>query len=77
MSLKFRISHGILLGFPDGSVVKNSPANVGDIDSTPGFGRSPIEGNGNPSQCSCLDNPMDRGAWQATVPGVTKEPDMT
>ena len=50
-------------------VVKNPPANTGDIrdaGSIPGSGRSPGEGNGNPLQYSCLENPMDRGAWQAT-----------
>ena len=50
-------------------VVKNPPANAADIrkeDSIPGLGRSPGEGNGNPLQCSCLENPMDRGAWWAT-----------
>ena len=55
-------------------VVKNLPANAGDIrdaGSIPGSGRSG-EGNSNPFQYSCLGNPMDRGAWQATVPGVTK-----
>ena len=56
-------------------VVKNSPASVGDIrdaSSIPGLGRSPGEGNGNPLQYSCLESSMDRGAWQATVHGVTK-----
>ena len=56
-------------------VVKNPPANVGDIRdvaSVPGSGRSPGEGHGNPLQYSCLDNPMDRGAWRATVHRVTK-----
>ena len=51
-------------------VVKNPPANPGDIRDKgliPGSGRSPREGNGNPLQYSCLENPMDRGAWQATV----------
>ena len=54
-------------------MVKNLPANAGDTGDTssiPGLGRSPGEGNGNPLQCSCLENPMDRGAWQATVYGV-------
>ena len=50
--------------------VKNPPANDGDLDLTPGSGRSPGGGNGNPLQYSCLGNPMDRGAWQATVHGV-------
>ena len=52
-------------GFPGGSVVKNLPANTGDIDSILGPGRSPGEENGNPLQYSCLENPMDRGAWQS------------
>ena len=59
-------------GFPGGSVVKNSLANSGDSGSIPGSGRSPGEGNGNPLQYSCLENPMNRGAWQATVHGVTR-----
>ena len=49
--------------FPGGSEVKNLPANAGDPGSVPGLGRSPGEGNGNPLQYSCLENPMDRGAW--------------
>ena len=56
-------------------VVKNPPANAGDVrdvGSIPGSGRSPGEGNGNLLQYSCLENTMDRGAWQATVHGVTK-----
>ena len=52
--------------------VKNLPANVGDAGSIPGSGRSPGEGNGDPLQYSCLENSMDRGAWWATVHGVTK-----
>ena len=59
------------------SVVKNPPANAGDAGSVPGSGRSPGEGNANPLQYSCLENPMDRGAWQATVYWVTKESDTT
>ena len=65
---------------PGGSVVKNPPANAGDIrdaGSNPGLGRSPGGGNGNPLQCSCLENPMDRGAWWATAHGVAKELDTT
>ena len=59
------------LGFPGGSVVKNPPANAGDMGSSPGLGRSPGEGNGDPLQYSCLrGNLMDRGAWRATVHGV-------
>ena len=56
-------------------VVKNSPANAGDIGDVgliPGWGKSPGEGNGNPLQYSCLVNPMDRGAWWATVHGVAE-----
>ena len=53
--------------FPDGSVVKNSPANAGDAGLIPGPRRSPRGRNDNPLQYSCLENPMDRGAWQATV----------
>ena len=51
------------MGFPGDSVVKNSPAKVGDASSISGSGSSPGEGKGNPLQCSCLENPMDRGAW--------------
>ena len=58
--------------FPDGSVVKNLPANAGDAGLTPGWGGSPGEGNGNSLQYSCLGNPMDRGDWQVTVHVVTK-----
>ena len=60
------------MDFPGGLVVKNLPANAGDVDSIPGSGRSPGEGNGNPIQYSCLGNPMDREAWQATLHGATK-----
>ena len=59
-------------------MVKHLPANAGDsgdIDSLPGLGRSSGEGNGNSLQYSCLRNPMNKGAWQATVHGVTKESD--
>ena len=61
-------------------VVKKMPATAGDIrdvGSIPGLGRSPGEGNGNPLQYSCLGNPLDRGAWWATVHGAAKESDMT
>ena len=56
------------MGFPGGSVVKNTPVNAGGMGLIPGLGRSPGEGNGNPLQYSCLD----RGTWQATVHGLTK-----
>ena len=64
-------------GFPGGSVVKNPPANAGDVGSIHGLGRCHGEGNGNPLQYSCLGNPMDRGAWWATVYGSKEELDMT
>ena len=57
------------LGFPGGSVIKNPPANAGDLGLIPGSRRSSGEGSGNPLQYSCLGNPMDRGAWRATVHG--------
>ena len=57
-------------------MVKNLPANAGDVGSIPGLGRSATEGNGNPLQYSCLDKPVDRGASRATVHGVS-ESDMT
>ena len=63
----------IVLGdFPGGSVVKNLPANTGDMSSIPGSGRSPGEGNGNPLQYSCLENLIDRRAWWATVSRFAK-----
>ena len=58
--------------FPGGSDGKESACNAGNLGSVPGLGRSPGERNGNPLQDSCLENPMDRGAWWATVHGVTK-----
>ena len=54
-------------------MIKNLPANAGDVGSISGLGRSPGEENGNQLQYSCLESFMDRGAWQATVHGVTKE----
>ena len=62
---------------PSGSVAKNLPAKVGAMGSIPGLGRSPGEGHGNPLQYSCLGNPMDRGAWWATVHEVSKESGIT
>jgi len=64
-------------GFPGGSDGKESACNVGDPSSNPGLGRSPGEGNGNPLQYSCLENPKDKEAWQATVHGVAKKSDTT
>ena len=62
-------------GFPCGAMVKNPPAKAGDLRDTgsiPGFERSPGGGHGNPPQCSCLENPMDREAWWAAAHGVTE-----
>ena len=59
-------------GFPGGLDGKEFACNAGDPDSTPGLGSSPGEGNGNTLQYSCLENSMDRGAWQATVHAVTE-----
>ena len=60
------------MGFPGSSDGKVSACSVGDLGSIPGSGRPPGEGNGNPLQYLCLENPMDRGAWQAAVHGVTE-----
>ena len=62
----------LVLGLPGGSVVKNLPANAGDVGLIPGSGGSPGRGNGNPFQYSCQKIPMDRRAWRATVLGVAK-----
>ena len=65
----------LFIGFLGSAVVKNPPATVGDtrdIGSIPGSGRSPGEGNSSPLQYFCLENPMDRGAWRATVHGIAK-----
>ena len=67
-------------GTPSGSVVKSLPAcigDTGDMGSISGLGRSPSEGNGNPLQCSCQENSMERGTYQATACGVGKDLDMT
>ena len=61
-----------LPGLPGGSEVKASACNAGDLGSILGLGRSPGEGNGNPLQYFCLENPLDGGAWWATVHVVTK-----
>jgi len=60
------------MGFPGGSDGKEYACNAGDLDSIPGSGRSPGEGNGNPLQYFCLEDSMDRGVWWATVYGITK-----
>ena len=62
----------IIKGFPGGLDGKESACNAGDLGSIPGSGRHPGEGNGNPLQYSCLENPMGRGARRATVHGVSK-----
>ena len=62
----------LVYDFSGGAVVKNPPADAGDAGSIPGLERSPGEGNGYPLQYSCLENSMDRGAWQPTVHGVEK-----
>ena len=67
LKITFTIKH-----FPGGSEVKASASNAGDLGSIPGLGRSPGEGNGNPLQYCCLENPMNWGAWWAAVHGVTK-----
>ena len=72
--------HNSIRGFPGGSVVKNLPANageVGDMSSIPRSGRSHGEGNGNPLQHSRLENSMDRVAWWAKIHGLTEESDTT
>ena len=73
----FPIIKEMVEGSPVGSEVKNLPANEGDEGSISGSGRSPGEGNSSPLQYSCLGNPMDGGAWQATVHGGHKESDTT
>ena len=61
-----------ILNFPGGDIGKEAACNAGDPGLIPGLGRSPGEGNGNPLQYSCLENPMDTGAWQPTVHGIAK-----
>ena len=68
----FKIMILNILDFPGGSDRKVSAYNAGDLGSIPGSGRFPGEGNGNPLQYSCLENPMDGGTWQATAHGVAK-----
>ena len=66
------IANHAIPGFPGGSDGKESTCNAGHLDSIPGPGRSPEEGNGNPLQYSCLENPRDRGAWWAAVCGFAQ-----
>ena len=70
--LKCHTPHTPWTHFLGGSAVKNLPVNAGDPGSIPGSGRCPGVGNGDPLQCSCLENPLDRGAWWATVHGVAE-----
>ena len=70
--MSFNASLMYLEGFPDGSVVKNLPANAGGLGSIPGSGRFPGVGNGNPYQYSCLGNPMDRGGLAGYTPWGNK-----
>ena len=72
MTEDLKIAQSHTKGIPGGPEVKASACNVGDLGSIPGSGRSSGEGNGNPLQYSCLENPMDQGAWWATVHGVAK-----
>ena len=68
----FLVDAYVSLGFPGGSEVEVSAYSVVDLGSISGLGRSPGEANGNPLQCSCLENLMDGGAWWTTVHGVTE-----
>ena len=70
-SLVYLLTH-LTVGFPGGSDIKESACNAGHLGLIPGYGRSPGEGNDNPLQYSCLENPMDREAWQTIVHGGTK-----
>ena len=73
IAFKFLCLSDNLQGFPGSTVVKNPSANAGNASSVPGSGRSPGEGDGNPPQYSCLEIPMDGGAWRAIVHGVAKK----
>ena len=80
MSQLFNMLSRYIMGFSSVSDGKASAYNTGDLGSVPGFGRSPGEGNGNPLQYSCLENPMDRGSWWVTRVRhnlATKPPDIT
>ena len=70
-------SVSLLLGFPCGTAGRESACNGGDLGLIPGLGRSSGEVHGNPLQYSCLENPMDREAWQTSVHGGPKESDAT
>ena len=77
LALMHTVMVTLSLGFPGGSDSQESACNAEDLGSTPGSGRSPGEGNGDPPQYSCLENSLDRGAWQARVRGACKELNMT
>ena len=70
--LQHNVTSVFIWGFPSGSDGKESASSAGGMALIPGLGRFPEEGNGYPLQCSCLENSMDRGGWQARVHGVTK-----
>ena len=70
--IKWPVARYVFIGLPSWLSSKESAGNPGDADSMPGLGRFPGGGHGNPLQYSCLENPMDRGAWRATVHGVTE-----
>ena len=72
ISSKVKYTLKVLRSFPGGSDGKASACHAGDLGLIPGSGRSPGKGNGNPLQHSCLGNPIDSGAWRATVHGVAK-----
>ena len=72
LSVFFNLKYPVIVGFPGGSAVKNLPASAGDSGLISRLVRCPGEGNDNPLQYSCLENSMDRGAWQATVYGVAQ-----
>ena len=62
----------MMVGYTGGAMIKKPPANVGDVGSIPGSGRSPRVGNGNSLQYSCLEDSLDRAGWRTMVHGVTK-----
>ena len=72
ITMVYYLKDFMLVGFPGDSDGKESACNVGDTGLIPGLERFPGEGNGNPLQYSCLENPMDGGTWQATAHGVAK-----
>ena len=77
MTLQIHTLDLFMVGFPVDADGKESACNAGNRHSVPGSARSPGGGHGNPLQYSCLENPMDKGAWWATVHGVCKESDTT